>query len=110
MVPDDGCGSGEFGRVAGPFQGSRWRGVDMGPGIVASSPPEQPGEHALHRMPMVRGSGAHATDRAVLAPLFFEVRSTEQPTADAALASVRREERSSTHRACERQAHHSIVA
>ena len=61
-------------------------------------------------MPMVRGSGAHATDRPVLAPLFFEVWPAEQPAAHAALPSVHREERSSTRGACERQAHHSIVA
>jgi hypothetical protein len=59
---------------------------------------------------MVRGSGAHATDRPVLAPLFFEVWSAEQPAANAALPSVHREERSSTRGACERQAHDSIVA
>lgn len=59
---------------------------------------------------MVRGSGAHATDRPVLAPRFFEVWPAEQPAANAALSSVHREERSSTRGACERQAHHSIVA
>jgi hypothetical protein len=59
---------------------------------------------------MVGGSGAHATDRPVLAPLSFEVWSAEQPAANAALSSVHREERSSTRGACERQAHHSIVA
>ena len=74
------------------------------------SPPEQSIEHALHRMPMVRGSGAHATDRPILAPLFLKVSSAEQPAAHAALPSVHREERSSTRGACERQAHDLIVA
>ena len=74
------------------------------------SPPEQSIEHALHRMPMVRGSGAHATDRPILAPLFLKVSSGEQPAAHAALPSVHREERPSTRGACERQAHDLIVA